>query len=397
MSQKTNQNSQLSTLPTIGLSIIVKNEAAVIERMLNTVWPILDYYCVVDTGSTDGTQDIIRNFFKEKGISGEVVDHEWKNFQDARNKAKDLIKGKVDYGFWIDADEQLQLDPRFDIRVFKRNLVKHDGANIKIHYGGQNYYRMQFFKTSVDWYWYGPVHEVLITDSPASIATAEGLSVLVTPDGNSWTTETIKQKYEGHAKILEDYVANDPKKDPRWLFYLAQSYRDANGKENLEKSLEWYQKRVEAIGGYWEEIYYSALMVANIKSQLGRPNEEVIESFLKCGKYNIHRIEHLLPVIVYYHSIKEFDIAYIYGNRAIQCDGKLPMPNSSLFIDHQVYQWKIYDIHSLSCWYSGRKEEGIRYFKKLLKLVEKGIVPAEHHQRIRENKKYFIGNDIKKK
>lgn len=43
---------------TIGLSIIVKNEATVIERMLNSVAPILDYYCVIDTGSTDGTQEI---------------------------------------------------------------------------------------------------------------------------------------------------------------------------------------------------------------------------------------------------------------------------------------------------------------------------------------------------
>ena len=50
----------ISGLPTIGLSIIVKNESKVIERMLNTVHPILDYYCVIDTGSTDGTQDIIK-------------------------------------------------------------------------------------------------------------------------------------------------------------------------------------------------------------------------------------------------------------------------------------------------------------------------------------------------
>ena len=38
---------------TVSLSIIVKNEAKVIERMLNTVYPILDYYVVVDTGLTE--------------------------------------------------------------------------------------------------------------------------------------------------------------------------------------------------------------------------------------------------------------------------------------------------------------------------------------------------------
>jgi glycosyltransferase involved in cell wall biosynthesis len=376
---------------TIGLSIIVKNEANVIERMLNTVWPILDYYCVVDTGSTDGTQEIVRKFFEEKGIPGEVIDHPWKNFQDARNKALQSIKGKCDFGFWIDADEQLQIDPRFNINTFKLNLSQCDGGNVMINYGGQNYYRMQFFKTDVEWYWYGPVHEVLLCDSQTKVATTEGLTVLVLPDGNSWTSESIQQKYEGHAKILEEYVANDPKKDPRWLFYLAQSYRDANGEENLKKSLEWYQKRVEATGGYWEEVYFSALMVANLKNQLKYPKEEVFDAFLKCGKYNPHRIEHLLPLIAHYHALKEFDIAYIYGLRAIQCDGKTPFPKATLFIDHQTYTWRIWDMHSLSCWYSGRKEEGIRAYKRLLKQVDKGLVPQEHIARIRENKKYFLG------
>jgi glycosyltransferase involved in cell wall biosynthesis len=378
-------------LPKIGLSIIVKNEAKVIERMLNTVWPILDYYCVVDTGSTDGTQEIVRRFFEEKGIPGEVVDHEWVNFQDARNRAMELVKDKCDFAFWIDADEQLMIDKAFNLEAFKRNISKFDGGNVLIHYGGQNYYRMQFYKTSVDWYWYGPVHEVLVCDSPTNVGVAQGLGTLVTPDGNSWTTETIQQKYEGHAKILEEYVANDPKKDPRWVFYLAQSYRDAQSKENQEKAIEWYQKRVGMVGGYWEEVYFSALMVANLKSQLGYPEHEVIEEFLKCGKYNPKRIEHLLPVMVYYHAKKEYDIAYILGLRAIQCDGKLPTPHSSLFIDHATYLWKLWDLHSISSWYSGRKEEAIRAFKRLLKAVEKGYVPENQLERIRENKKFFIG------
>ena len=375
---------------TVGLSIIVKNEAKVIERMLNTVYPLLDYYCVVDTGSTDGTQDIVRNFFAEKGIPGEVIDHPWINFEDARNKALQSVKGKCDYGFWIDADEQLIIDPRSNLQILKTNLSQVDGGNVMIYYGGQNYYRMQFFKTDVEWRWYGPVHEVLVCDTPTNVAPVEGISVLVKPDGNSWTSETQQQKYEGHAKILLDYVEADTKKDPRWIFYLAQSYRDANTPENQAKSLEWYTKRSEMTGGYWEECYFSALMAANLKSQLKYPEHEVTEAFLKCGKLNINRIEHLIPLMVHYQQKKEFDMAYIYGLRAMQCDGKTPFPNSTLFIDQQVYTWRVFDIHSLSCYYSGRRAEGIQVFKRLLKLVEKGIVPVEHHARIIENKKYFV-------
>jgi hypothetical protein len=143
-------------------------------------------------------------------------------------------------------------------------------------------------------------------------------------------------------------------------------------------------------GGYWEECYFSALMAANLKSQLKYPEHEVTEAFLKCGKLNINRIEHLIPLMVHCQQKKEFDMAYVYGLRAMQCDGKTPFPNSTLFIDQQVYTWRVFDIHSLSCYYSGRRAEGIQVFKRLLKLVEKGIVPVEHHARIIENKKYFI-------
>jgi glycosyltransferase involved in cell wall biosynthesis len=377
---------------TVGLSIIVKNESKVITRMLESVYKILDYYVVIDTGSTDGTQDIIRDFFKEKGIPGEVIDHPWKNFEDARNKAKDSIKGKADFGFWIDADEQLMIAPNFNVDVFKTSLSQVDGANVKIHYNGQNYFRMQFFKTDVDWYWYGPVHEVLICDNRTNIGVAEGLGVLVKPDGNSWTTETVQQKYEGHAKILEEYVANDPKKDPRWLFYLAQSWRDSGTKEGREKAIEWYKKRRDIVNiGYWEECYFSALMVASLKSQNGYPDEEVIGDYMACGKYNKFRVEHIIPLILHFQSKKDYETAYIFGLRAMQAAGKSPFPNASLFIDEATYLWRIYDLHSISSYYSGRKEEARNTFKLLEEQIKRGFVPKEHIQRINDNKKYFYG------
>lgn len=389
---------QFSAEPaTISLSIIVKNEAKVIERMLNSVYPILDYYVVVDTGSTDGTQEIVRNFFESKGIPGKVIDHPWKNFEDARNKAleesKNFLKeqnAKNPFSFWIDADEQLVIDPRFNIDIFKRNLSRFDGANMRIVYGEQRYYRMQFFNTSVDWRWYGPVHEVLVNDSGRhNTAEVEGLYCLVTPDGNSWTSETQQQKYEGHAKILLDYVQNDPKKDPRWVFYLAQSYRDANTPENLRKSLEWYEKRASMSGGFWEEVYFSMMMCATIKAQLGYPEAEVISSYLQCGKANIHRVEHLMPIILTLHAKKEFDIAYIYSSHCMKYAGRLPMPHSSLFIDNSFYLWKIYDMHIISSWYSGRRDEAKYTYKLLEKLLGKGIIPTHEEERIKNNKKWM--------
>ena len=56
------------------LSMIVKNEAPNIERCLASVAPFINYYVICDTGSTDNTKEIIKKFFDEKGIPGEILD-----------------------------------------------------------------------------------------------------------------------------------------------------------------------------------------------------------------------------------------------------------------------------------------------------------------------------------
>lgn len=378
--------------PTVSLSIIVKNESRVILRMLETVWPILDRYLVVDTGSTDGTQDIIRGFFADKGIPGEVIDHEWVSFEDARNTALKAVQGKADFGFWIDADETLTIAPGFSPALFKRAMAPYDGANMKVFYGGQEYFRMQFFSTKKPWRWYGRLHEVLVCDEPTQCCIADGLTTVVHPDGNSWTTESLQSKYEGHAKILEDVVASDPNKDPRWYFYLAQSYRDANTPENLEKSIKWYRERMKfKEQGYWEEIYYSQLMVAAGMARLGKPEGEVIAEYLKCGSMNRLRIEHLMPLINMHHHRGDFESSYIYSSHAMKIAGKgrSPFPASSLFIDRRTYEFEILQLHMLNCWYTGRVDESHATYRKLEQQLKDGLVPAEMVQNVKDNAAFF--------
>ena len=391
----------------ICLNMIVKNESKVILRCLESVYPILDYYCINDTGSTDGTQELIRNFFKEKGIPGKVVENKWENYCTARNQAIESAKElttelnlNFPWGFWIDADEQLVINPNLNINSIKTSLLNFDGSNCIVHYGSSEYFRMQFFSLTSNWIWYGPIHEVLVpkdrheeNSKAPRIASLDGLYTLVTADGNSWTSETQQQKYEGHAKIILDYVNNDVNKDPRWLFYLAQSYRDAVTPENHKKSIEWYQKRVEAQGGYWEEIYFSQLMIATLKASLKYPIHEVIDEYLKCGKYNKFRIEHILPISLYYQGIKEYDIAYVYSSYAMKFAGKNPNPNSSLFIDPLLYSYKIYDLHSINSYYSGKLDDAKTTFKLLWKQVEKCKVPQQEIEHLQKNKKFFL--DIK--
>ena len=61
-------------MPTIGLCMIVKNEAAIVTRCIESTRRLVDYVLIVDTGSTDGTQELIRSFLRETDLQGVVVE-----------------------------------------------------------------------------------------------------------------------------------------------------------------------------------------------------------------------------------------------------------------------------------------------------------------------------------
>ncbi|HBO81928.1 MAG TPA: family 2 glycosyl transferase, partial [Cupriavidus sp.] len=86
----------------ICLSMIVKNEAAVIERCLRAVRPHIHAWAISDTGSTDGTQDIIRNTLGD--LPGELIERPWVDFSTNRNEALALAAKHGDYALLIDAD-----------------------------------------------------------------------------------------------------------------------------------------------------------------------------------------------------------------------------------------------------------------------------------------------------
>ncbi len=82
-------------MTTICLNMIVKNEERVLGRCLSSVKRLIDYYVIVDTGSTDKTKEVIAK--ELEGIPGEVHDRPWVNFGHNRTEAIKLAVGKADY------------------------------------------------------------------------------------------------------------------------------------------------------------------------------------------------------------------------------------------------------------------------------------------------------------
>jgi tetratricopeptide (TPR) repeat protein len=89
-------------MPTVELSMIVKNEESTLARCLETTRSIVDEIVIADTGSTDATVQIAHSY------RARVVDVPWEDdFSKARNAA--LRHGRCDWVLFLDADELLDV------------------------------------------------------------------------------------------------------------------------------------------------------------------------------------------------------------------------------------------------------------------------------------------------
>ena len=91
-------------MPTLGLSMIVKNAAGTLRPCLESARGIVDQIVIADTGCTDGTCDIAREF------GANVVSFPWENnFATARNAA--LAPMTTDWVLVLDDASKKYPDP----------------------------------------------------------------------------------------------------------------------------------------------------------------------------------------------------------------------------------------------------------------------------------------------
>ena len=240
---------------TITLCMIVKDETHIIEECLKSMLPYIDRYDITDTGSTDGTPELIKKFMDEHGVEGEVYLSDWKGFGDhsgnigSRTEALKNCDGKADYAWMIDADDYITGTFEFP------QDMEADAYSLRIGRDDFSWWRSQIFKTGLDWRYIGVLHEYAECKSKTpdiQRVFSGNYSISARTLGARNVGITTQEKYTRDAEQLEEALKKEPE-NSRYQFYLAQSYFDS---QQFEKSREAYQKRTQ-MGGWEEEIYYS--------------------------------------------------------------------------------------------------------------------------------------------
>lgn len=238
-----------------GLVMIVRDAAGTIERTLAAARPHIGTWTIVDTGSVDGTQDLVRVALD--GIPGCLHEREWIDFGHNRSEAFALARGTADWLLALDADMELELDPGFiPDAYFECYLLEMGTAALS--------WRLPLLlRGDLPWQSVGAVHEYttlperLYRSSPTDRIRVRHPGAAASPEKLRW-----------HAGMLERSFAEDPH-DPRTVFYLARTYHQLGD----DRAAELFRRRID-MGGWDEETFCAAYELAGMAPdwplQIGR-------------------------------------------------------------------------------------------------------------------------------
>jgi len=359
--------------------MIVKNEAGVIRRCLESVRPLLDYCLVVDTGSDDGTQQVIRDYLNEINLPGTVLDRPWRNFADNRSEGLALLRQVdwIDYGFTIDADEFLVPDAGFDPVVFKQSLSK-ALYGVIVRQNDTSFMRTLVISNRKPIAFRGVLHEFIERTPELDHSLVEGFHVQTTAEGARSRNPT---KYDEDAALLEETLATetDSALKARYTFFLGQSYRAAG---KFDQALDAYLRRGE-MGPPQEMVSLSLYRAGQIAEQLGQEPEHSLALYLRAHELAPKRAEALCGAARASRLAGRHADAYAYAKQGLD----LAAPPPGGFTDLSVYAWRMLDEFQIAAYWAGHFEESLDASTRLL---EEHRFPDTERDRIAANALFAI-------
>lgn len=348
----------MSEPPKIGLVMIVKDEEAVIERALRSALPYISTYVIVDTGSTDRTREIVREVFAD--LSGLLVDRPWVNFGANRSEALALCDGRMDWAIMLDADDNLAgvVPPP---EVWAKEEI--DAFLVRIQHGTLWHHRKQIFHMGRGWIYEGALHEYPeCTDNERpTIAQLPPETYMITRCEGARSRDP--QKYQKDAALLEIELLKKPT-DQRTLFYLAQSYRDADDPDNARK---YYERYLDVKGGWDQERY---MVLVNL-IRLANDEQDQFDLAWRAVELCPWRLEAQYTLLQRRRLAGRPPTQQTYALAAV-VKTRTPRPDD-LFTTSMIYEWGMDDEFAVVAFATGHYREA---YDALMRCVLNASTPA---------------------
>ncbi|WP_405806871.1 MULTISPECIES: glycosyltransferase [unclassified Streptomyces] len=331
--------------PSVCLCMIVKNESKVIERCLASVRDLVDTWVISDTGSTDGTQQLIRSALD--GIPGELHEEPWVNFGHNRTLNIRHARGKADYLLLLDADHVIRQDGPLPRLTADSYMLRHEGA--------LEYRIKRLVRGSIAWRYEGVTHEYLTADRQGAQQNLDALVIEDFADGGS-----RHDKFERDARLLSAELERNPA-DSRTVFYLAQTMRDMH---RTDEAIALYERRAQ-MGGWLEEVYYSLLQVGILKAD-SDDWPAAMDAFARAWESRPQRLEACYELASRLRRLGRHHAAHAFACAAL---GK-EQPDDLLFIQPWVYRWGLLFEFSITAYWVGDYPRSLQACDSLLALPD---------------------------
>lgn len=332
---------------TISLCMIVKNEAAVLGRILEPMKQIADEIILVDTGSTDQTKAIAAQY------TSLIFDFPWiEDFSAARNFA--CSKASMDYWIWLDADDMISpkwqkeflslketLDPAVDMVMMKYVTGFDRKGNPAF-----SYYRERLIKNQKGFLWKGRVHEAV---------TPEG-RLLYSPIEIEHKKEAIKDP-DRNLKIYEAMLKEGNALEPRHQFYYARELFYHN---RFKEAAQTFRGFLEEPDGWVENQIDACLHLSRCYSKLGMEAES-LKALLYSLSFDLPRAEICCELGRHFMERQSFKQAIYWYKQALSSE---PEEQTGAFFQKDFHDY-IPLIQLCVCYDRlGQYEEALKYHKR---------------------------------
>ena len=297
----------------INLCIMVKNGGQQFEDMLRTNLPLIDEWTILDTGSTDGTLDIINKVLVGQK-RGNLFQEPFINFRDSRNRLIELAGKRCKYILMLDDTYRIEGNLR-GFLTDMRGDQKSDSLSLYIKSDDVEYSSNRILKTNRNLKYLYRIHEVIQEhDNMNVIIPKYDANIL---DGRfEYMQERTMARKELDLKLLYEELEEDPD-NPRTHYYLAQTY---NVLGDYENSYKWYIARINHPNpGFLQEkvdATFEAARKANFN--LGKPWAECEELYLKAYELDKSRPDSLYFLGIHYYLEGSRQIAYNYFRKGFE-------------------------------------------------------------------------------
>jgi len=305
----------------ITLSMIVKNEEQYLRGCLESVKDIADEIVIVDTGSTDSTLEIAKEF------NAKIYHFEWiKDFSAARNFA--LSKSTGNWILYLDADERIEGKSKKEIlRKTKENkslAIKCVISNLDFRKESPTLMKyVRLFRNNKNIFFTGKAHEQIEPSLAKLGYRLVESTIKITHLGYNVETEKLKEKANRNLELL----VNDYNEKPTTYgaYQIANSYSVL---DEMDQAIIYTEKALldKNLQKEFKSVCY--LRIANYNLQ--KENLSIAKEFIDKGINNDknHPLLNLLASQVY-KQLNEVEKAIVFCKNSFQQNSKLHTRNKT--------------------------------------------------------------------